>query len=225
MFNNKLFAIIIALLIPIFSVQNSFSTSFNLKTSGEKKFEVNYKVSQPQVLFLSNAPLEDIRGSVNSESISGLITFDPANIENAKGIITIEVKGMETGIQKRNGHLYSKNWLDGETYPNITFNLIQLSGVKIASSDPAKGRATANAIASGTISIHGKLKTINVDVNITYIKESEETKKRASGDFLSVSGKFDVALKDFDITGAQGLIGSKVGEVINIDLSLFFSSK
>ena len=225
MFNNKFFAISIAILIIFFSAQNSFSTNFNLNLSGEKKFETNYKVSQPQIIFISNAPLEDIKGTVNMESISGAITLDPSNIEKANGNITIEVKGMETGIQKRNGHLYSKNWLDAESYPNIIFNLQKLSNVKIENSDASKGRATASAIANGTITIHGKTKNINVKVSLTYIKESEETKKRTSGDFLSVSGKFDVALKDFDITGVQGLVGSKVGEVINIDLSLFFSGK
>ncbi|OGU11894.1 MAG: hypothetical protein A2X61_10145 [Ignavibacteria bacterium GWB2_35_12] len=225
MFNNKFIAISIAILISIFSIQTAFSTSFNLNSSGEKKFEVNYKVSQPQILFLSNAPLEDIRGSVNAESISGLIALDPANIENANGNITIQVKGMETGIQKRNGHLYSKNWLDAESFPNIIFSLQKISNVKIENSGATKGRATASAIANGSITIHGKTKNVNVKVSLTYIKESEATRKRASGDFFSVSGKFDVALKDFDITGTQGLVGSKVGEVINIDLSLFFSGK
>jgi polyisoprenoid-binding protein YceI len=132
---------------------------------------------------------------------------------------------METGIQKRNGHLCSKDWLDAETYPKITFNLQNMLGVKIEYSDVSKGRATVSGTANGTISIHGKSKTINAEVTLTYIKESEETKKRAPGDFLSVAGKFNVALEDFDITGAQGIVGSKVGKVINIDFNLFFSSK
>lgn len=227
MFNNKFIAIAIAIaiLITIFSIQTAFSTSFNLNVSGEKNFEVNYKVSQPQVLFISNAPLEDIKGSVRMESISSAITLDPSNLEKTNGNVSIEVKGMETGIQKRNGHLYSKNWLDAESYPNIIFKLQKLSNVKIENTDASKGRSTASAIANGTITIHGKTKNINVKVSLTYIKESEESRKRAPGDFLSVTGKFDVALKEFDITGAQGIVGSKVGEVINIELSLFFSGK
>lgn len=203
----------------------AYSTSFNLNTSGERKFELNYKVSQPQIFFTSNAPLEDIKGSVNSEFISGTINLDPANIENVNGNVSFEVKGMETGIQKRNGHLYGKNWLDAESYPDISFVLLGLSGVKVASVDAARGRATANAIASGNITIHGKTKTINLDVTITYIKESELTKKRTPGDFLSVAGKFDAELSDFDINGTEGLIGSKVGKTINIDFELFFAGK
>ena len=222
MFKIKILTLVIAVFLFV-SNQYLYSTSFNLNTTGERNFEINYKVSQPQIFFTSNAPLEDIKGSVNSEFIKGTIFLDAANIENTNGTVSFDVKGMETGIQKRNGHLSSKNWLDAETYPAISFSLIGLSGVKVASTDLTRGRATANAIASGNIKMHGKEKLINLDVTITFIKESELTKKRTPGDFLSVSGKFEVELSDYDIKGTEGIIGNKVANTINIEFELFFA--
>ncbi|TAL69435.1 MAG: hypothetical protein EPN82_06265 [Bacteroidetes bacterium] len=206
-------------------IQTAYSSGFNLNLSGEKKFELNGKVNEPQIIFISNAPLEDMRGTVNTDAISGFIGLDPSNIENAKGTITVRVKGMETGIQKRNTHLYSDEWMDADKYPNISFTLDKISNIKLENSDASKGRSTAKGIANGNFNMHGKSKNINANVTLTYIKESEDTKKRASGDFLNVSGKFDLSLKDFNITGIQGLVGSKVGEVINIEFNLFYSSK
>ncbi|MBI5325827.1 MAG: YceI family protein [Ignavibacteriae bacterium] len=223
--NYKQKTIYFLIAIAIFSVKTAYSSGFNLNLSGEKKFEINSRVNEPQIIFISDAPLEDMKGNVNAESISGFMGLDPSNIENSKGTVTVKVKGMETGIQKRNSHLYSDEWMDADKYPNITFNLDKITNLKTESTDASKGRSVVKGTATGSFSMHGKSKSINAIVTLTYIKESEDTKKRAPGDFLNVSGKFDVSLKDFNITGIQGLVGSKVGEVINIEFNLYYSAK
>jgi hypothetical protein len=72
--------------------------------------------------------------------------------------------------------------------------------------------------------MNGKSKQIDVPVNISYIKATEHTAKRAPGDLLMVEGEFDIALKDFDVKGAHGLVGTKVGETIKITFKLFYNS-
>ena len=71
--------------------------------------------------------------------------------------------------------------------------------------------------------MHGKTKSITVPIKLIYIKESESSKKRASGDFLSVEGKFQIALKDFEVGGKMSTVGSKVGEKIDINFRLFYN--
>jgi polyisoprenoid-binding protein YceI len=222
---NKMFIITFVFLTLFQNSFTLFATGFNLNVSGAKKFELNENVGQPQLLFLSNAPLEDIKGSVNQSNISSTFTLEPNNIEKTTGFIAFEVKGMQTGIKTRDGHLIGKDWLDGESYPYITFNLQKVTDVKVLNSDQNLGKSVATAIAVGEIYIHGKSKKLNIPINITFIRESDESKKRAKGDFILVNGKFDITLKDFNITGKGGVIGSKVGEVIKIELNLFYSSK
>ena len=190
-----------------------------------KNYTINSKVESPSIIFLSTAPLEDIKGNVQPDKISGSFTFDPNNVAASSGKVTLLVKAMETGIQLRDEHLHSDVWLDAEKYPNITFDLKKINNPKISAKDDKKGRTNYSASAEGIIKIHGKSKNIKVPINLIYIKESEETRKRASGDFISVDGKFDVALADFGVKGKEGIVGSKVGKVINIEFKLFFNSK
>jgi polyisoprenoid-binding protein YceI len=225
MINRKYFQNMLSALLALALPAVSFSTGYNLNETGVKNFIVNDKVNPPQILFISTAPLMNINGSVNDDAITGTLILDPSNIEKATGNISVAVSGMETGIKTRNKHLYSPNWLDGASYPNIVFTLQKITDVKTVSTETAMNRSTISANAIGTISIHGKSKDIIVPISLTYIKESDETRKRAPGDFIHVTGKFDVSLKDYGITGIQDLIGTKVGETINIDLSLFLSSK
>ncbi len=223
---NKTFLQRLVFLISVFALPAMlYSTNLNLNGSGTKNFFVNEKVNPAEILFISNAPLEDIRGTVNDDAVTGTLAIDPSNVELAQGVVKVNVRGMETGIKNRNKHLFSSEWLDADTYPDIIFNLLKLSNVKSSQSETIPNRASFSADAAGTITIHGKSKNIIVPISMTYIKESAETKQRAPGDFIHVSGNFDVSLKDFDISGTQGIVGTKVGEIIKINFSLFYSSK
>lgn len=205
-------------------VSFAYATGLEI-ASGTKSFQLNSKVAAPHLEFVSKAPLEDIKGTVGADKVNSWVSMDVSNLENTKGKISFRVDGMETGITTRDGHLAGKEWLDAEAYPEITFDLKKLSNIRVDNSNKSKGRATIFANAVGSVTIRGKSKDMNVPVTINYIKESEETKKRAQGDFLSVEGKMDVTLKDFDVNGTKGTVGSRVGEVINTSFRLFYNSK
>ncbi len=53
------------------------------------------------------------------------------------------------------------------------------------------------------------------------MKESEATKKRAAGDLVMINANFSVALKDYNVKGKGGIVGSKVGETIQLEAALF----
>jgi len=61
----------------------------------------------------------NVRGQFNR--ISGAIHFDPADMTNSSVEIFIDASGIYTGIQKRDNHLRSPDFLDVERYPQITF--------------------------------------------------------------------------------------------------------
>jgi polyisoprenoid-binding protein YceI len=213
---------LIALLLMAFLVNNSYSTDLKLGVSGKKQFKANKSVGPLELKFVSTAPLEEIRGAVSDNLIQSTVYLDPSNLEGISGKVSYQTKNLETGLKTRDEHLRSDEWLDADKYPEISFEVKGMKDIKIISSDGGKG--TIEATVMGTYSMHGKTKSIVVPIKLIYIKESESSKKRASGDFLSVEGKFQIALKDFEVGGKKmSTIGSKVGEKIDINFRLFYN--
>lgn len=220
----KLIKLIALGVLFISALNPAFSTDFGLNLSGDKKFNLNNNVGQNELRFNSSAPLEDITGFVDKDAISSSVTLNPANIENATGTVIFKVNGMETGIKTRDEHLHGPNWLDASQFPEIKFELKNLKDVKIVQKDPPLGRATAEATAVGVFTMRGISKNITSKVKITFVKESDFTRKRANGDFLFVEGSFSIKLADFNVQGTKGVIGSKVGKEIDITYKLFYNS-
>ena len=126
---------------------------------------------------------------------------------------------MRTGISKRDGHLMSDDWLDSEQYPTIAFDIHSLKDVTKVSED--QGRSSIKATAIGDFVLHGVTRQLSLPVEATYILESAETRKRAPGDFLMIRAKFQITLKDFEVKGARGLVGKRVGETIDVEAKFF----
>lgn len=221
---SKFLKILLLAVISISAINTAFSTDFGINLSGEKKFKLNHNVGPNELRFNSSAPLEDIVGYVDKDAMTSSVNLDPSNIEKAIGMVVFKVNAMETGIKMRDEHLYGQNWLDANQYPEIKFELKNLKDVKIVQKDPPLGRATAEATAVGVFTMRGISKNITSKVNITYVKESDFTKKRANGDFLFVEGSFKIKLADFNVQGTKGVIGSKVGKEISITYKLFYNA-
>jgi polyisoprenoid-binding protein YceI len=212
---------VIALCVVTFAPQLSFSgTSLKIGTQGKKNITLTNKVGENLVKFLSAAPLEEIKGT--SDGISGTFTLDLDNLEATTGQITIAVKTMTTGLERRDSHLWGKEWLNAEKYPSIVFNIKGLSEIQIIKQD--NGMGEIKAIAVGEFTMHGETQQIKSPITLKFVRESEATKKRAAGDFALVQAAFKIALKDFNVTGTRGIVGSKVGETIDIDANLYGST-
>ncbi len=200
-----------------------FSNGFTIAPDKVTEFSLNSDVGENELNFISNAPLEDIYGNVSPDAISSNFKFNPNNFQSLSGAVSFQVAAMETGISKRDEHLRSGEWLNASKYPEIKFQVDSFSDIELK--DDVDERQTAVAMVSGTYSMHGESKIINVPVEITYIKESEKSRKRASGDLIFIKGEFDVKLSDFNVKGAQGIVGKKVGEEIKVEFNLFYNSK
>ncbi len=176
---------------------------FKVKAIGIQTFNFEDENGRNQATFFSTTPLEDITGTANG--ISGSVTFDVANFaKTLRGKIVVKVASINTGIELRNKHLRSKNWLDAEKYPDIIFDIKSVSDVK----QIADNKLSFKVI--GNFTMHGVTKEISANVEATYLDENEDTRKRAPGDLLGVRGKFSIKLSDFNVENQ--IIGNKVAE-------------
>ena len=200
--------------IAILAVSFTAAQGFKVNSSGEQTFNFEDKKGRNQATFFSTTPLEDITGISNT--VKGEVTFNVSDIKTLKGSISIPVASLDTGIELRNEHLLSDNWMDAESYPNITFEIKSVSDVKAEADNKLIAKVTGNFTA------HGVTKQVVADVTMTFLVESEQTKSRAPGDLLGIQAKFNVNLSDYDIENM--IIGQKVAEEIEISINMVGSN-
>ena len=179
--------------------------------AGATKVELNDKIRENQLEWLSDAPMEKIKGS--APGVTGSFTVDPANLGALTGKISVPVKSMKTGNPLRDRHLADKDWLDAASYPNITFEIKKATVRKV---DGVK----ADLMAEGTFELHGVKKEMTIPVTLQWKRASADT-SRVPGDWVKISTKFSVKLSDFKVAGKSGIVGKKVGETIAVSGTLY----
>lgn len=182
-------------------------------------FHVQDPTGRNAITFKSLAPLEDIVGTTSQ--ITGHIMFDPAHPD--KGVhaqFAVPVSSLNTGIPLRNEHLRGADWLNAETYPDIGLVIDTIKKIETAKSSDSS--ITFDAVVSGTFTLKGKSAPVAFPARVTWLKETEMTQKRLPGDLLAVRAEFEIALSDYDVTGPKGMgiVGSKVGETITIEVNI-----
>jgi len=164
--------------------------------------------SRNQATFESNAPLEDIVGVSNQ--IEAIAMIDINNLSNSKGKVTVDLSNLKTGIDLRDEHLRSDMWLNTAKFPNAVFMLNKISGTS-----KLEDGKKANVKLHGTFTVHGVTKEIVANGEITYFKESNQTKNRIAGNLLKVNANFDIKLSDYGIEIPSMVVG-KVDENIKV---------
>lgn len=204
-----------ALFILLFTFAVS-AQSFKVKAKGEQTFNFEDKTGRNQVVFSSTTPLEDFTGTANE--ISGKISFDVANFaKTLKGKLSVKVESINTGIELRNHHMKSANWLDAANHPEINFEVKSVYDVRQTADNKLEFKV------KGNFKLHGVTKEVVADAEATYLDENEQTQKRAPGDLLGVHATFHVKLSDYDIDNA--IVGSKVSEDIEVRVNIVGSNK
>jgi len=181
-------------------------------SGGPKLVTLNDAVNKNQFIWISEAPLENIKGS--SEGVSGSLTLDPQDLSTLRGTVTTQTSTMKTGNATRDNHLHSAEWMDASHYPTISFTITSVDQIKT-------NAGGASGLATGNFTMHGVTKKVSIPFQMSYIPESAKTRERAPGDFVMINATFNISLKDFNIAGTDGVVGSKVGEQIKITAQLF----
>lgn len=195
------------------------ATALDVKASGVKTFYADDRAGNNQVTFISESTLEDFTGVCNK--VAGQATFDPKRVESLAGRFAIRPADMSTGIELRDHHLRSADWLDAEKYPEIVVTIEGCEGVKRTSAN------MADATLVGACELHGVKKAVRIPASIAYLDESPKTMKRVKGDLLRIRAEFGVKLADYGIKGPAGsdTVGTKVAEETKVKVTVFASTE
>jgi len=163
-----------------------------------------------KIEFKLDAPMEKIAGTANA--VSGTVTFDPQNPGSTRGKIVVATasmtvpNGMQTSIMR--GH----QWLDAGKFPEITFEVKDLSNVKTD-----KDKTTADV--AGIFTLHGVSKEVTFPVEMKYLKDKlgEHLGGSQKGDMLVItSTNFSIKRADYNIMSGKNL--DKVADTIKLTL-------
>ena len=198
----------------ILFVGSTFAQGFKVKASGEQSFNIEDQHGRNQATFFSTTPLEDITGLSND--VKGSVTFNVNDLKTLKGKISVSVASIKTGIDMRDGHMRSANWLDADSFPETSFEIKKVNDVKSVADNKLTAKVT------GDFTLHGVTKEVIAETTLTYLDESEQTKMRAPGDLLGVQAKFNVKLSDYGVNNK--VVGQKVSENIEVSVNMVGSN-
>jgi len=148
-----------------------------------------------------------VRGTFRS--VAGTLEFDPANPAAASVEATIETSSMtSTGMDQRDQHLKSPDFLHIENYPNITFKSTKVE----AGTDGTTAKVT------GDLTI--KDVTKSVVLNVEYLGMSKNP--MSGNDHIGFTATTKINREDFGLTWNMPLEagGWLVGKEITITLDI-----
>jgi polyisoprenoid-binding protein YceI len=143
-----------------------------------------------------------VRGSFNQWS--GVITLDD-DFAKSSVQMSAEVKSIDTGEAKRDGHLVSPDFFDAEKFPKLTFTSKRVEG---------KGGSFKVA---GDLTLHGVTKEVTLEVS------SEGSGKDPWGnERQGFSARGHIQRSDFGLKWNQALEtgGVLVGEKVDIEVEI-----
>jgi len=163
------------------------------------------------VVFMLDAPLEQISGSANG--ISGTVQADPANPEAVTGKIIVDAKSLHVGNPMMKDHMHGEDWLDTAKHDTISFELKEVTNVQKA--DETSGTADVK----GTFTLRGVSKEMTFPIRVTYLKgRLKDRGGDQDGDLLVIRSNFSIKRSDFGIK--PGEFEDKVADDIEITLNV-----
>lgn len=162
------------------------------------------------ILFLLDAPLEQISGSASG--ISGSVVGHPDNPADVTGKIVVSTKSIQVPNPVMMEHLHGEEWLNSEKNDEITFEIKSVANVQ---KDGEKGTADV----TGTFTLNGVSKEITVPVSAHYLAgRLKDRGGDVDGDLLVLRSNFTIKRSDFGIKVGEHL--DKVADDIQITLSV-----
>lgn len=192
----------------------ALATSVALLTDTASADNITFSFEDPKkvnnILFLLDAPLEQISGSANG--ISGTVVGHPDSPADVTGKIVVQTSSLHVGNPVMLEHLQGEEWLNAAKYPEITFELTKVDNV-------TKEGNQGTADVTGKFTLKGISKEITVPVRATYLPgRLKERGGDVDGDLLVLRSNFKVKRSDFGIK--SGEFEDKVSDNIDITLSV-----
>ena len=140
------------------------------------------------------------------KSVRGTIVLDEADPSRSSVEVEIETPSLYSGVEYRDNHLKSADFLDIERHPTITF---KSTHVELLGSDRAK--------VFGELTIRGITREVALDTEL-----SGRGKDPRGREVISFDARTQINRKDFGLTWNVALEtgGFLVGDIIKIELAV-----
>jgi polyisoprenoid-binding protein YceI len=185
-----------------------------------KNFKVNYT---SRATFRTEAPLETIVGTTGGDgAVTGNVMIDPARPQDAKGTIKVDLNALKTGIDRRDTHMRSKDFLDSESNETNRYAVFEVKGAEVAG--PLEAGKTTPAKVRGTLTIRGKSVDTWAECTLNYVKltpEQAEAQKRFgfTTENMRANAKFRTSFTNHGMQVPQLLV-LKVSDDIQLEADL-----
>lgn len=184
----------------------AFGAFLGLCLAAQPSFAANYKIDADHttVSFKVKHLFSNVQG--NFKKFEGSFAYDPDKPETWKTEATIQADSIDTNVAERDKHLRSKDFLEVEKYPTVTFKSTGVTDV-----------TPAGAKLNGILTIHGIEKPVVLDLEI--LGEAKDPWGNVAAGFTATT---KINRKDFGLTWNQALEtgGVLVGEEITITLEV-----
>ncbi|MDO9376073.1 MAG: YceI family protein [Ferruginibacter sp.] len=154
---------------------------------------INWKIDneKAQVKFVMQAHGQELIG--NFKGVKGDVNFDAADLGGSSFKVDVDVATINTGNDKRNGHLQAASWFDAANHPAINFTSTKIT-------------ATADGYqAEGNLTAKGVTKPVVLPFKFTG--------DNATGTFV---GSFKIIRSEYGIGKADAEVGDEV--TINLEV-------
>ena len=176
-----------------------------------KEFDFKDPKGVNAMTFVLDSPLEPIMGLASG--ISGTVSFDPEHPESTTGMITVTAESLHIEHQGMERTLHGPDWIDVESYPEISFTFKKVDDVKRTESGAFEMKVT------GDFSVKGITKRLTIPVRATYLEgRLADRMHRGTGDLLVLRTQFTIDRRDFNIKPDSS--GEVVAEEIEIRASI-----
>jgi len=196
------------LLVPVLLAALATSSTLHAE---RRSYEVGGDPKNVNITFESETDFETILGSAREASgrIAADLEAGSADIE-----IAVPVAALRTGIDLRDKHLRSGQWLDAGAHPEIRFH-----------STGARRVDDRTWMVDGELTLHGVTRPIQVRADVRPIPEAAARDAGlGKGDWLRAVVPFDVRLSEFGVEIPKKVAG-RVNDVWSVRLNLFAQAK
>lgn len=179
--------------------------------AAERTFVVGGENKNSNITFESETDFETILGHTNTAS--GQVVAD-LEAGTASVDVQVPVATLDTGIELRNKHLQSGDWLDAKQNPDLRF--VSRSARKL---DDGSWEI------AGDFSLHGVTKPLTIRAQVKPIPaDAAKAAGLGKGDWLRVATPFELQLSDFGIEVPSKVAG-RVSDIWKVKLNLFVNAK
>lgn len=179
--------------------------------AASRTYAIGTEDKNTSITFESESEFETILGSANQAH--GTVVAD---LDAGSGSVEIAVplEALRTGIDLRDKHLKSSDWLDAKKNPEIRFVSRQATQV-----DETTWRI------EGDLTLRGVTKTLTVETKVRTIGAAQaQSAGLGKGDWLRVVVPFDVKLSEFGVEIPKKVAG-RVSNDWKVRVSVFAQAK